>query len=530
MSSIQKLAERIADLAETVPAQSLSQAEAVTLWQDLSAGYPDITKFLRRRFSRLPSSHQRLILQLLQGAEDGETIKLLHTWSRDTALGFSIRVGALDIASKLGAEIDTTFYEELQRVCQLCNQLRQEESPALTEGGDLQEPWREAVVDLPLTFAIAMGRQLSVTHSLIGLAVYRALLSVLDIKDRLAVVDNVAQIAAPESVAMLVKLLAETSEKSLQKAIKKALHRLRSKGLEVDDEMHRSHAAVVGAANLQLEKCLATHIDPEGNRVLWMIRTKPFGGYNIAYLVLNYGTGIQHAMALQATKRELPELLEKAQEQVRLIELDPAYCQYQVAIAQQMNFDTRTPVPEQFFALQDIIGETTETFDQALIYRVLSESDFEEMRAYTNHADDLLGLPELAGWTLPMSVVNKYADMMREIDESQIVVSEALKNERKSEIFAQASQEVLGEDTCRIMRLRLEETAYYLLQTERRRESLWALAVAESLQQPLPDNQPHQFIQALLERSLALAMERPGSRIIQPFAQPEAPAESRLII
>jgi hypothetical protein len=80
------------------------------------------------------------------------------------------------------------------------------------------------------------------------------------------------------------------------------------------------------------------------------------------------------------------------------------------------------------------------------------------------------------------------------------------------------------------MRVGLEETAYYLLQTERHREALWALAIAESLQHQVPNSQPHPFIQALLERSLALAMERPGSRIIQPFAQPTAPTESRLII
>jgi hypothetical protein len=435
--SIHELADRIAELADTASAQSLSEAEVGTCWQGLVAEYPDIAKFLRRRFSRLAVSHQLLILQLLQGAEDGDYIKLLQAWSQDAGLDFSIRLGALDVASKLGAAIDTSFYEELQHVCQLCNQLCQEEATSLTEAGDLHDRWRDTVVELPLNLAIALGRQLSALQPLTGLAIFRALLPALDVKDRLTVVDNVSQIAQPESVQVLLNLLAETTEKGLQKTIKKALHRLRSQGLAVDDEVQRSHTAVVGAANLQLEKCLASHIDPEGNRVIWMIRTKPFGGYNIAYMVINYGTGIQHAMALQVTKRELPELLEQAQEQVRLIEIDPAYCQYQVAQAQQMNLATRTPVPEQFFALQDIVGETTETFDQALIYSTLSEADLEALQTYTDHAEELLGLPELAGWRLPGSIVDKYADMIRAVDDSQIVVSPSLKSERKSEIYAQ---------------------------------------------------------------------------------------------
>ena len=105
---------------------------------------------------------------------------------------------------------------------------------------------------------------------------------------------------------------------------------------------------MVGTVTHRLEKCLSSHIDGAGDRALWMIRTKAFGGYNIAYLVINYGTGIQLAMGLQATKRELPGLLEKAQERVRLIELEPIYCQYQVALAHQMNLETHTPVPEEF--------------------------------------------------------------------------------------------------------------------------------------------------------------------------------------
>lgn len=532
MFSMHELADRIAELAETLAGQTLSASDVVTYWQELLHDYPDIAKFLRRRFSRLPGSHQQLILQLLQGSEGDDYRELLQAWSQDAGLDFTIRLAALEVVKKLGEAIDTSFYAELLQVCQLYRQLRQEGAAALTQVGDLHDPWRDAVDQLPFNLAIALGRQLSATQPSVGLAVLRALLPMPDAKDCITVVETVAHIALPESVQMLHKLLAETTEKNLQKTIKKALHRLRTQGVEVDDAVQRSHTAVVGAADQQLEQCLASHIDAEGNRILWMIRPRRFGGYHIAYLVINYGTGIQHAMAMQVTKRELPELLEKAQEQVRLIDIDPAYGQYQVAMAQQMNLDTRTPVPEPFFALHDIIGEPTQTFAQALIYTALSEAELESMRASTDHTRELLELPELAGWTLPMASIEKYADMIRAVDDSQIVVSQSLKSERISEIYAQAAREVVQADTCRIMRLRLEETAYYLLRTERRREALWALAVAESLQPPSPDSQPQPFIQALMQRSLTLAIEHPapGSRIIQPFARPTPPTESRLII
>jgi len=251
-----------------------------------------------------------------------------------------------------------------------------------------------------------------------------------------------------------------------------------------------------------------------------LIRTKPMGGYNLAYLVINYGLGIRHALGLQASKRELPEILEKVQGPAPLIELEPSYCQYQIALAHQMNLETNTPVPEEYFTLRDIIGECNTTFERAIIYSALSEADLEAAKTYDTYADELLNLPEFAGWTLPEPIIQKYGDALREIEQSQIVVSPAMQQERIHEIQTRAMEEVLGERSRRLMRMRLEEMAYYLLRTDRRREALWAVAAAQSLE----DDNPHRlrrnpFAGALLERSLDLAKARPSSgRIILPFS------------
>jgi len=291
-------------------------------------------------------------------------------------------------------------------------------------------------------------------------------------------------------------------------------------GVTVAEVQARGHTAVVGAVAHRLEKCLASFIDGAGDRMLLLIRTKPLGGYNMAYLVINYGTGIRYALGLQASKRELPEILDKVQGPAPLIDLEPTYCQYQIALAHQMNRDTHTPVPEEYFTLQDVVGECHTTFERAIIYSALSEADLELAKTYDTYASDLLELPEFAGWTLPASIIQKYGDALREIEQSQIVVSPAMQHERINEIQARATEETLGERSRHIMRLRLEEMAYYLLRTDRRREALWAVAAAQSLE----DDNPHRlrrnpFAGALLERSLELAKARPSSgRIILPFS------------
>jgi hypothetical protein len=525
------LLDKLTEFAETSTRGEVSPAEARAMMESLQRDFPETDKFIWRKFHRLPEALQRTILELMQRAEARSYASFLQECSSNSALSLSLRTHALRVLKHLGEPIDAPYHEALLQATQLLSQLQTTTTPPLTETGELQPGWRDAVLNLPLTLALDVGHALIADHPTVALAVMRALLPIVDAKDCRALVEKLASIPLIDSVTTLQALLVDTTDKSLQKTIKKALHRLRAQGLAVEDTHKRPHSVVVGSVAHRLEKCLASFIDGAGDRVIWMIRTKPFGGYNIAYLVINYGTGIQMAMGLQVSKRELPELLAKAQERTRLVELDPVYCQYQVTLAHQMNLETRTPVPEEFFALRDIIGESDTTFDRALIYSVLADADLQEAAAYRDHAEDLLQVAEFAGWTLPAPIIQKYGDMLRDVEESQIVVSSALQQERINEIRARASEEVLGQASRHLMRMRLEEMAYYLLCTERRREALWAVAAAQSMQEEEPMRQRHnRFIEALLERSLESAKERPGSRIIQPFSHLTDRGESSLIV
>jgi hypothetical protein len=526
------LPEKIAELAGRRAADQLTADEARACMENLRQAFPDFDRFMERRFARLPEPHQRFMLELLQEANFDASVAWIEAWSRSSDLPLAIRAHAGTVLERLGKATDRPYYTALQQTAMTLEHLRDEATEGLTADGTLASRWQQAVLDLPLALALDLAQELAPDYPALALAVLQALRPIVDANDCPTLVRCLGQIPLPEAAATLQGMLAETTDKTLQKTIKKALHRLRAQGVAFDDIRPRSHNVVVGTVTHQLERCLASHIDGAGDRALWMIRRRPFGGYNIAYLVVNYGTGLQAALGLQANKRELPDLLGKAQEHFRLIDLDPAYCQFQVNRAHQWNLETNTPVPEEFFGLRDIIGDEHPVFDQAIIYSALSEDDLREAQAYTDHAADLLDLPEFAGWTLPASVIQKYGDMLRDIDDSSIVVSDAVKQDRVNEIYARATEEILSVKTRNIMRLRLEEMAYYLLQTERRLEALWAVAAAQSLSVDDPVRlRRHPFIGALLDRSLQRAKEQPSRRIVLPFSHPsESSEESRLII
>ncbi len=489
------LASRIGALAETGIDFRSAPDEARTTLHSLRQEYPEFRKFMEHRFARLHETQQQVVLALLETAPASDLAPVLQQWGRSAALSLHTRARALAVQEQLHIPIDATYRDGLVQAAWLLDQLRTADPSPLDDNDGVE-------------------------HADLALAVLRAVRPAAGGRDALTFVEALGDIPLTGSALLLQEILVETTDKGLQKAIKKTLHRLRVQGVAFVEVQPKRHTVLVGAGAHRLEKCLASFIDGAGERMLFLIRTKPMGGYNMAYLVINYGMGIRYALGLQATKRELPEILEKVQGPAPLIELEPTYCQYQIALAHQMNLETGTPVPEEYFALRDIIGECNTTFERAIIYTALSDADLEAAKTYDTYATDLLALPEFAGWTLPASVIQKYGDALREIDQSQIVVSPAMQQERINELHTRAMEEVLGERSRRLMRMRLEEMAYYLLRTDRRREALWAVAAAQSLE----DDNPHRlrrnpFAGAWLERSLELAKARPSSgRIILPFS------------
>ena len=528
MNSVIKpsLPQRVAAMAQE------ADADAGILRRD----YADFDKFVTQRFRRLDEAQQRVVLAAVRAGEAGRLGPVLEGASHDPEVPLSIRAGALETLAAVGHSVDTDYLEALRKAAEVARQLDAEEAPELNEAEMLTPPLDADVRALPVPLAVDVARQAAAADLAQGLVVLRTLRPQVETVDLPTLVDGLAAVPLTGSAMMLQEMLADSPPKALQKSVKKALHRLKSRGVVFDDSQ-APRQIVLGNSGGHLERCLASFIDATGDRMILMIRARPGGGYHIAYLVLNYGTGIRMAHALQAGRRELPEMLESIQGQAPLIELEPAHCQRQIALVQQLNLATRTPVPEEFFTLRDIIGIPEVMPETGAIYEALSPQELEMTRAQGTHAADLLNLPELAGWTLPESVVREYADALAEIDDSKIVVSETMKRERVDRVFESAMQEVLGEGPRAVMRLRLEETAYYFLQTGRRVEAMWALGAAESL---LDDDferlRVNPFAGALLERSLEGAKRTTGNRIVMPFSTPSASApperegEPRLII
>jgi hypothetical protein len=325
-------------------------------------------------------------------------------------------------------------------------------------------------------------------------------------------VEALGQMATPEAAALLAQLAAKTEAKGLQKAIRRALYRLKTMGVATPGLAPQApRRSVLEVPKLPVVAALASHIDGEGNRALYLARRRPFSGLVLVSLILNDQRGILDCRALPVTKKELSRLLEdlRADDRLTHIELPPSYAQQLVEESRQRNLATGTPLPREFQAVHDLIGTPDTRWERPPIYHLLNPEELRGQGALVSLSAQLLEAKELQGWGVPTDRVQKYREDVKRAAASPIIVSPALQQERREELQRRAIREVFDADTVARYRRRLEEMAYLFWQTKRPDDARRALAAALALQEG-SDPAEHPLLRALFSRGveMAAALER----------------------
>src|SRR5262249_22895141 len=271
-------------LAETGTDFRSAPDEARATLHSLRQEYPEWRKFLEHRFARLPDAQRQAILALFEVAPAPDMAPLLQQWSHSAALPLRTRARALRLQEHDHPPVDTTYRDALSHAVWLLDQLGTAASSPLAEDGTLPPPWPEELGYLPLSLALDVARELAGEHPDRALAVLRTVRPAARGREALAWAGGLADNSPAGSAMLLQDMLVEGTDKGLHKAIRKALHRLKVQGVAVVETQTKGHTVVVGTVAHRLEKCLASFIDGAGDRMLFLVRTKPMGGYNMAYL------------------------------------------------------------------------------------------------------------------------------------------------------------------------------------------------------------------------------------------------------
>jgi hypothetical protein len=331
-----------------------------------------------------------------------------------------------------------------------------------------------------------------------------------------AVVEALSTMATPEAAALLTQIAAKTAAKDLQKAARRGLYRLKTMGVDTASlPPQEPRKSVLEVPKLPVVAALASQIDFDGNRALYLARRQPFSGLVFVSLIINDQRGVVDCHASPVTKKDLARMVADIQADDRLthVELPPAYAQQLAEESYQRNLSTGTPVPREFQGLRGLIGTPDAVWDERPIYHVVSPEEIRGQPAWLSQAAQLLEVNEFQGWHLPPDVVQQYREGIKRAADSPLIVSQALRQERVDAVQKRTLREIFDPERCALYRSRLEEMAYLLWQTKRPEEAKRALASALPLQGEGIDPAEHPFLRALFARSVEMveALERQDS-------------------
>jgi hypothetical protein len=325
--------------------------------------------------------------------------------------------------------------------------------------------------------------------------------------------------AAAAEVLSLVDAL--STDRTLRKAARRELHRLRSSGIQAPQSVATPAAAPV-AQTVAVSEAWATDIDPSGSRALWLLGERPLGGAWFAALLLNDLKGVLELSLVDTTRKRFQrELEERRREPGTWVTLPGDYAWRLVREAVDIGREHGTALPSRYRALREAFGEAPGPPERPLVHETVSPAEANFNPDWLDESQGLVREPEVSGWHIPMpDALRARAAEVARAQSSSLLVPGNTPEQQALHLLAEAERQTLTPDVARAVRRRLEETAYIFAVTDRLAAARRAVAAARALEDGHRPVDRNPFLRVLLEAGLARSLRseaingRPASAML----------------
>ncbi|PTL77490.1 hypothetical protein [Vitiosangium sp. GDMCC 1.1324] len=321
----------------------------------------------------------------------------------------------------------------------------------------------------------------------------------------------------------LAEALAGSRNKALAKAAKKALYRLRSRGVEVAEPARPSASEPSRPIPTGPEPlpALLTSIDGTGERVVEIARPLRGGGVEAAQFLYSDELGVTRIQVTELSRGEYRRVVKEATRPGpdAAVEIPHVEALERLAAAVGLNLRTRTAFPQGLDTVLRHLGVQPRDVPVEL-----PPPEPEDERL-AHEAHKLHEEPELRGWLPPMAELERLAFKIDELESSPLALTPAQRNEELIQAtHVQAHAFFASQETRRLYAHRLWEMALHLERLGKEQPSRVARAEARRLAHG-PTEPPSRFAERLYEKALLVTMaERTAP---SPRQRGEAQATSR---
>lgn len=316
--------------------------------------------------------------------------------------------------------------------------------------------------------------------------------------------ERLARVPHETAGRILQRMLAETRDKRVQKAIKRSLYRMRGKGIPVQETVPAKGQSILRPLEAEPPKGFGTGTDLHGERLLMLVVPHPGRRWSIMHGLVSDSRGLINFAGEEMTRREFRIFFDTFRERspFPVVEMEASYVGFLLFQAYQLTLEKKGTPPQDYLRLKGEIEKSKREYGRPLIYSHLSLDEIASDDRWLERAGDLFREEIFTSWGIGQERIKPYADAVLDARESKLFINQNQKEARFQEIYLKALMEIFTEEIKALYKRRLEETAYVLLQMGKGEEAKISLAVAMNLEKPLNPIQPDPFLFQLVVRSI----------------------------
>jgi hypothetical protein len=322
--------------------------------------------------------------------------------------------------------------------------------------------------------------------------------------------------SAERAVEVVQEYMSIAEDRDRVKDAKRALHRLKSKGLEVseatDTEQDVAFSMAVESSSADRAQAYITSVDGQGSRLLWVLWPSMSGGNRLLQAVVEEAGGLMKADLIAVSRNEFRAHLERLRSNPALLvgRIDVQDAARELVSAAVKSAEQGVALPAAYQEWIEMAGASGVNVDAnaevgpAPIYERIIEAEVDGRGDLIDAAIELLREPYFSSWAVIGEDVDRAVEEIREAERSTLMIDEEQRQARMQDAMRGAVEASFNDETRALYRRRLEAMAGMLWDESGEDAARQALAAAVGFTSVADLFAHHSFARALVHRGVWL--------------------------
>jgi hypothetical protein len=290
-------------------------------------------------------------------------------------------------------------------------------------------------------------------------------------------------------------------QKTVQKAVRKAVFRLKQRGIPLPDS--EPDEAPAFAVAKEEPSAYVGPIDGSGSRPLLIVLPRGASGVDLAMGAVSDEQGFIEFIYGRYSKKRMKEVKDLFFSKVpHMVETSLSHAATVLEHAYRKEEGKPDPATGEYLRLRPWLLENVELFDRPVVAGYIPLDSVTADMLTPTQLERLLQHELMISWVMDPEKLRPLSEGIARAQESPIFISEGQRREHISKIKEEGLLKLFGEKDRMIFRTRLEEMAFVFFKIGEETLARLCLAAALSLEGKAPLLKVNPFLNALIDRSL----------------------------